>query len=241
FSSFHYCTFCLICQCVSPEDLNQPPPLPVPRTEPSVNQPSSAVHPTVPSQHQVSPPQAKPPSPLVALKQNAKLRERLLVSGAITLLALVGTQIYSYVRYGLFPTNPIFTITGLPSSFFLERTLTGHSSWVISVAISPDGNTLASGSNDKTIKLWNLATGEQTRTLQGHSDLVHSVAISPDGKTLTSGSVDKTIKLWNLATGEQIRTLQGHSDSVISVAISPDGKTLASGSFDKTIKIWRIP
>jgi WD40 repeat protein len=127
-----------------------------------------------------------------------------------------------------------------PTDFTLAQTLSGHSDWVNSVAISPDGRTLASGSHDKTIKIWNLATGEQIRTLSGHSYSVYSVAISPDGRTLASGSRDKTIKIWNLATGEQIRTLSGHSDWVNSVAISPDGRTLASGSEDNTIKIWNL-
>ncbi|MFN6527559.1 serine/threonine-protein kinase [Nostoc sp. ChiSLP03a] len=171
-------------------------------------------------------------------RQNTNFRKRFLVGAAIT---IVGTQFYGCVRYRLFPTSPIFLVESFPSSSFLERTLTGHSNPVGSVAISPDGKTLASGSNDNTIKLWNLATGEQIRTLTGHSDWVISVAFSPDGNTLASGSRgDTTIILWNLATGEQIGTLTGHSNLVISVAISPDGKTLASGSYDNTIKLWNL-
>jgi WD40 repeat protein len=161
----------------------------------------------------------------------------LLVGAAIT---VVGSQIYGYVRYGLFPTNPISIIASIPSGVLLQKTLIGHSSSVNAVAISPDGKILASGSRDKTIKLWNLVTGEQIRTFTGYSNSVYSVAISPDGKTLASGSDDKTIKLWNLATGEKIRTFTGHSEKVWSIAISPDGKTLASGSGDFTIKIWRL-
>ncbi|MEZ2286042.1 protein kinase [Microcoleus sp.] len=122
----------------------------------------------------------------------------------------------------------------------LVKTLTGHSDWVRSVAISPDGQTLVSGGGDNTIKIWNLATGNLIRTLSGHSSTVFSVAISPDGQTLVSGSVDKTIKIWNLATGNLIRTLSGHSSTVFSVAISPDGQTLVSGSYDNTIKIWNL-
>ena len=81
---------------------------------------------------------------------------------------------------------------------------------------------LASGSIDKTIKLWNATTGECLRTLDGHSSYVHSVAFSPDGTTLASGSYDMTIKLWNTNTGECLRTLEGHGDYVRSVAFSPD-------------------
>ncbi|BAZ26657.1 protein kinase [Kalymmatonema gypsitolerans NIES-4073] len=136
------------------------------------------------------------------------------------------------------------------------RTLEGHSGKVTSVAFSPVspagtlreraaspqgfGKILASGSFDKTIKLWNLATGQQIRTLEGHSSKVTSVAFSPDGKILASGSFDKTIKLWNLATGQQIRTLEGHTDGIQSVVFSWDGKTLVSGGDDKTIKIWQM-
>ncbi|WP_271254759.1 nSTAND1 domain-containing NTPase [Pseudanabaena sp. Chao 1811] len=116
----------------------------------------------------------------------------------------------------------------------------GHDSSVIRVSFSPDGKTLASGSGDKTIKLWNLETGTEIRTLKGHEKAVNSLSFSHDGKTLASGSDDKTIKLWNLETGTEIRTFNGHDISVTRVSFSPDGKTLASGSEDKTIKLWNL-
>ncbi|WP_026734545.1 serine/threonine-protein kinase [Fischerella sp. PCC 9605] len=119
-------------------------------------------------------------------------------------------------------------------------TLTGHSDRVNVVGVTPDGQTLVSGSEDKTIKLWNLARGQEIRTLDGHSNSVHTIAISPDGKILANGSDDKTIKVWNLTTGEEIRTLRGHSSWVRSMAFSPDGQTLVSGSRDKTIKVWNL-
>ncbi|MHC5855588.1 protein kinase domain-containing protein [Nostoc sp.] len=141
-------------------------------------------------------------------------------------------KLSNFPQPGLTPAN-ISQIT-------LVKTLHGHSSSVNSVAISPDGQTLASsGSYDETIKLWNLATGEEIYTLIGHFSSVNSVAISPDGKTLASSSWN-SIKLWSLATGEEIRTFTGHSGSVNSVAFSPDGKILASGSDDKTIKLWNL-
>jgi hypothetical protein len=98
--------------------------------------------------------------------------------------------------------------------------------------------TLASGSSDRTIKLWNANTGECLRTLKPHNGSVVSVAFSPDGTTLASGSDDKAIKLWNANTGECLRTLEGHNSYVVSVVFSPDGTTLASGSYDNTIKLW---
>ena len=120
------------------------------------------------------------------------------------------------------------------------HTLTGHSDEVASVAITPDGLTLVSGSDDSTIKIWQLSTGRELRTLTGHSDEVASVAITPDGQTLVSGSWDNTIKIWQLSTGQELRTLTGHSRWVQALAISPDGQTLVSGSGDNTIKIWEL-
>ncbi|MEH2441726.1 nSTAND1 domain-containing NTPase, partial [Nostoc sp.] len=86
------------------------------------------------------------------------------------------------------------------------NTLEGHSSWVYSVGFSPDGKTLASGSTDNTIKLWDVSTGKAIKTLTGHSSSVCGIGFSPDGKTLASGSTDKTIKLWDVSTGKAIKT-----------------------------------
>ena len=117
-------------------------------------------------------------------------------------------------------------------------TLKGHAGRVHSVAYSPDGKRLISGSADKTVKVWDAQTGQEVRTLQGHTDSVSSVAFSPDGKRLASGSADKTVKVWDAQTGQEIRTLQGHTDSVSSVAFSPDGKRLVSASGNGMVKMW---
>ena len=119
-------------------------------------------------------------------------------------------------------------------------TIASHTDSVFAVAISPDGQILASASADKTIKLWQINTGQELGTLRGHTDAVISLAISPDGQVLASGSADKTIKLWQIGTGRELQTLEGHSDRVYSVAISSTGEILASGSEDKTIKIWQV-
>jgi WD40 repeat protein len=118
----------------------------------------------------------------------------------------------------------------------LRMTLDGHHAPVTSLAYSRDGKTLASGSYDNTIKLWDVKTGKERATLKGHTNAVLSVAYSPDGKTLASGSMDRTIKLWDVKTGKELTTLEGHAASVHSVAYSPDGKTLASCG--DNIKLW---
>jgi WD40 repeat protein len=129
----------------------------------------------------------------------------------------------------------------------LLHTFAGHAESINCVAISPDGKMLVSGSEDNTIKLWNLDTGECLATLEGHEAGVRSVAISPDGQLLVSGSADYTIKLWQLPDRvdepiclDPIYTLTGHSDWVKCLAITPDGQILASGSQDKTIKLWQL-
>ncbi|MCL1468092.1 protein kinase domain-containing protein [Argonema galeatum] len=118
------------------------------------------------------------------------------------------------------------------------NTFLGHFSRVNAIAFSPDGEILASGGGDSTIKLWELKTGNQIKTLSGHLSGVNAIAFSPDGKTLASASTDNTIKLWDANTGMPLHTLIGHSGWVSSVAFSPDGQTIASGSYDNTIKLW---
>ncbi|ABW33415.1 NB-ARC domain-containing protein [Acaryochloris marina] len=122
----------------------------------------------------------------------------------------------------------------------LVRTLSGHTSNVRGVSISPDGQTVVSASYDHTLKVWDLATGEEQRTLTGHTSPVEGVSISPDGQTVVSGSLDNTLKVWDLATGEEQRTLTGHTSPVEGVSISPDGQTVVSGSWDKTLKVWDL-
>ena len=111
---------------------------------------------------------------------------------------------------------------------------------VHSIAFSPDGAMLASGSGDNTVRLWEVTTGRELRRLKGHSNPVWSVAFSPDGMMLASGSGDNTVRLWEVATGRELRRLKGHSNPVWSVAFSPDGRLLASGSDDNTVRLWEV-
>ncbi|KAJ8063403.1 hypothetical protein OCU04_008623 [Sclerotinia nivalis] len=118
------------------------------------------------------------------------------------------------------------------------QTLEGHSDRVSSVAFSPDGTKVASGSYDGMIRLWDTTTGESLQTLKGHSNSVNSVAFSPDGTKVASGSDDGTIQLWDTTTGESLQTFKGHSYTVCSVAFSSDGTKVVSGSADDTIRLW---
>ena len=121
-------------------------------------------------------------------------------------------------------------------------------SWMSSIAFSPDSSLLASGlsydpalgQRDDTIKLWSVRTGQLLNTLTGHGGPVLSVSFSPDGSLLASGATDKTIKLWSVSTGQLVKTLTGHSDWVSSIIFNPDGSLLASGSRDHTIKLWSV-
>ncbi len=122
----------------------------------------------------------------------------------------------------------------------LLRTLTGHTSEVSSVAVTPDGQTIVSGSCDNTIKVWRLSDGMLLRTLRGHRSSVPAVAVTPDGQTVVSGGLDKTIRVWRFSDGALLRTLTGHTSEVSSVAVTPHGQAAVSGSGDGTIKVWRL-
>ncbi|MEQ9371771.1 MAG: AAA family ATPase [Coleofasciculus chthonoplastes F3-SA18-01] len=112
----------------------------------------------------------------------------------------------------------------------------GHVDSVFCMSFSPDGQMIASGGKDTTIKLWSI-DGTLLNTLQGHKSDIVAITFSPNGELLASASCDKTIKLWSL-DGTLINTLKGHKNYVLALSFSPDGKLLASASRDKTIKLW---
>ena len=117
----------------------------------------------------------------------------------------------------------------------------GHTDSVQSLAFRPNSYLLASGSSDKTIRIWDVGDNNNlrhVRTLRGHTGSVLSVAWSPDGRTLASGSRDGTVRLWNPDNGINFAVLRGHANWVTCVAWSPDGRTLASGSYDHTVRLW---
>ncbi|HEY9691386.1 MAG TPA: WD40 repeat domain-containing protein [Oculatellaceae cyanobacterium] len=129
---------------------------------------------------------------------------------------------------------------GLP-----RQTLTGHTSEITAFIVSPDSQILITGSKDKTIKQWNLKTGNLIRTLNQHSGEITSLAISKDNKVIASGSKDKTIKLWNLKTGQLIRTLSNKGE-IYTVKFSLDAKTLITtsalqpNSVESHLQLWNV-
>lgn len=119
----------------------------------------------------------------------------------------------------------------------LRRVLTGHRRQVQTVAISPDGTWIATGSEDATVRIWDPESGGCISTLTGHTDFVESIAIAPDGTWIATTSADQTVRIWDRATGSCITTLTGHRGGVTSVAISPDGTWMATGE-RHGVRIW---
>lgn len=132
------------------------------------------------------------------------------------------------------------TITTRDSGTAPDALISPSAGVVECVAYSPDGRRVVSGSSDRTLKVWDAATGREVLTLKGHTDEVRGVAFGPDGRWIVSGSRDNQLKVWEAVTGQELLTLKGHADLVSSVALSPDGRQVVSGSWDKTLRIWEV-
>jgi len=123
---------------------------------------------------------------------------------------------------------------------WLSKIFQGHTGVVTSVQLSADGRLALSGSWDKTIRLWEVATGRCLRTFSGHTASVTSVSLSVDGRLALSGSLDQTMRLWEVATDGYLHTFLGHTDVVTSVSLSADGRLALSGSWDQTVRLWEV-
>jgi WD40 repeat protein len=126
-----------------------------------------------------------------------------------------------------------------PTPFKPIHTLSGHTDAVYAVAFDPAGGFLATGSFDKTIKLWDPKSGKETKTLPGHQGLVLAVDVAKDGSLVASGGADNRARLWDPKTGQQSRELN-HPDLVDALAFSPDGKQLATGCHDGQLRVWDV-
>ena len=128
-------------------------------------------------------------------------------------------------------THPGGPLTGI---------LKSHSEAVVTLAVSPDGRWLVSGSEDWTLRLWDVQVNRVVCTFEGHTGIVHTVAFTPDGKSILSGSEDRLLCLWDINSAQLIETFKGHTLAVQGVAISDDGKLASSVSEDGTVRIWDL-
>lgn len=144
------------------------------------------------------------------------------------------------VRLWRLPHHLAEQYDALPQQQTIEpfQTLRGHQNRVLAISFSPDGKTIASGSTDRTIKLWNPESERCRLTLQGHTSWIWDLAFHPSGNEIASASYDRTVKLWDVETGNCTRTLEGHLGSALSVAFSPNGEWLASGGYEQMLKLW---
>ncbi len=158
-------------------------------------------------------------------------------------LTLIGGGITWFATSSCSSSSPApdTTPSAVPNASLTSTTLYtyhGHANGITSVAWSPEGKHIASGSADKTVQVWDAANGHNVYTYKGHGDQVWSVAWSPDGKRIVSVSWDQTVQVWNATDGSDAYIYKGHTGKVTSAAWSPDGKRIASASWDKTVQVW---
>ena len=122
----------------------------------------------------------------------------------------------------------------------LLATFEGHESTVAAVAFSADGRRAISGSWDRTLKVWDLATGAVLRTMSGHAEYVSGLALSPDGASVLSASWDQTLRLWDVASGRELGVFEGHTSNASAVAFGPDGRFAVSVGWDATVRAWDV-
>lgn len=141
-------------------------------------------------------------------------------------------------NYAIFGGKSMVQMWELSTGNF--KSFKGHKNYIETVTVTPDCKFVLSGSRDKTLRVWEPATGRCIHTLEGHQSEVNSVTCTPDSKYAVSGSYDRTIRVWELETGRCIRILKGHQSGVSSVTCTSDGMFLLSGSYDKTLRLWQL-
>ena len=129
--------------------------------------------------------------------------------------------------------------TGLRSCH-LTDILSGHTGFVNALSITPDGTRVVSGSDDRSLRIWDLSRAQETAVLWGHLEGVSAIAITPDSRQLISGSRDGTLRMWDLSNNSCLRVLKGHKHVVTAISISLDGHLMVSGSWDKSLRIWNL-
>ncbi len=216
------------------------------RIPPGSLQPGGSAVPQPPSQTGGAPPNTLPvpdgtltQAPPTTL-QAAKRKQRRLWTGgiAVALIAAGGIGVWGISRL-LPPPAPVEADSAEP--YTLADTLSNHSESVSVLALSPDQQTLASGSDDTTVVLWDMVDRQLGFILEGHQNPMNALAFTPNSRYLASGGDDLYITIWDTETGEAVQTLDGHSKSVNDLAFSSDGNRLISASADETIKVWDWP
>ena len=145
----------------------------------------------------------------------------------------------SQLIFSIFQPQQRREITNQVRTLSLVGTLDGHTDAISSIAISPDGTSLVSGSHDSTVRVWDIKSGENLYTLNGHEDSVLSIAISePDGQVIASGGIDGVLRRWKLQTGEEITSLEGEGAWITSLAFDSRGQKLISGRTGNKVDLW---
>jgi len=155
-------------------------------------------------------------------------------------IALALSQVYGYWRYGFFPANPARLVLELPDSLFYERPIARRAGYVRSLALSPNGQRIASGSFG-TLRVWNTETGELQQQRSGHQDWIEAIAFLDNNRIATAGGgKDGTIRIWNAETGIRQLTLGGHSGGTNALILTPDRQTMIGGGGDRAIRLWKV-